>query len=280
MTWRPDASSKVILQKRMIQVRQVEENLKRLLLPLESNNKYEKRMEKSIKAKNPNEEWDTREDLMIPYRDMSLVNYETARFGTDGFYRKRSREEELKEEAHEDIVELTGVEWDGDVDISGEELPPIRPIRLGLKQSKEHDDAVVKEEDLLKDAVPIEDVPMDLTMDVPEPVVPELVAVDSVSMEHEQVDSAPMESNHAHEQLIEVTAPAAPQLPIVTTNGQGPMDIVENHVHAVKKEHIQDQIPVLDTQQSAPPQMTSNGTSGSPTLIKEETTDPPCTYLE
>ena len=94
VTWRPDAYTKSILQRRNNQIRQVEENLKRLLIV---SSKYERKMEKSL-SKMEDVQLTLSNGVFTPMRDMGLVNYEFSRFGIDGLIRKRSAKVEIVEE--------------------------------------------------------------------------------------------------------------------------------------------------------------------------------------
>jgi hypothetical protein len=102
LVWRPDASSSQVLQKRNVQIRQVEENLKRLLLP--SLGKFEKKMMKALPKQSMAQ--------LVPHRDLTVLNYESFRFGVDGLISKRKREAEVSVQQEEyqdpdiDLVDL------------------------------------------------------------------------------------------------------------------------------------------------------------------------------
>lgn len=117
MSWRPDALSKQVLLKRKTQIRQVEENLKRLLLPsADSSSKYEKKLEKKLSQHFSKPASNTQKGLLIAHKDMSLINYETSRWGSSSFVNAKKRHHSLISTSKD--VHLVD-ELDADMDPAG-----------------------------------------------------------------------------------------------------------------------------------------------------------------
>jgi hypothetical protein len=122
MSWRPDALSKQVLVKRKTQIRQVEENLKRLLLPSDPSSKYERKLEKYLlKSSNKKQQGfmtgSTQASgsggggggLLIAHKDMSLINYETSRFG-GSFASKQNNNNRKRSHHHVELPEELDVD--------------------------------------------------------------------------------------------------------------------------------------------------------------------------